>query len=243
MRIDVLTLFPDMFTSVLNSSILKRAIDNNIIEVNLIDFREFTTNKHKKVDDYPYGGGKGMLLSVEPLYNALSSIEGGKRIILGPQGKTFNNDLSKELSKEAHIVLVCGHYEGFDERIRSFIDDEISIGDYVLTGGELGAMVMIDSITRFVKGALGNEDSHENDSFNNGLLEHPHYTKPQEFMGMTVPEVLLSGNHKNIDEYRRYESLRVTYEKRPDLLEKVELTEADEKMLQKIREAKRNAND
>lgn len=242
MRIDILTLFPEMFAGFLNSSIIKRAIDSNILEVNLIDFREYSTNKHRKVDDYPYGGGAGMLLSVEPLHKALEEINGGKTLLMSPQGETLSHNLAMDLSTNDHLVIICGHYEGIDERIKTYIDQEISIGDYVLTGGELGAMVVIDSVTRFIKGGLGNSESHENDSFSNGLLEYPQYTRPAEFNGMKVPDVLLSGNHEEIRKYRRYESLKRTYLQRPDLLDKIILSNEDKQMLQTIREAKYENN-
>lgn len=241
MKIDILTLFPEMFSGFLNSSIIKRAIDSGILEVNLIDFREYSTNKHRKVDDYPYGGGAGMLLSVEPIHKALGKLEGGKRLLMSPQGVTLNHNLAKELSRNDHLVIVCGHYEGIDERVKSYIDLEVSIGDYVLTGGEISAMVVIDSVSRFI-GSLGNDESHENDSFSNGLLEYPQYTRPAEFNGMRVPDVLLSGNHEEIRKYRRFESLKRTYLQRPDLLGKIELSKEDEAMLQIIRGAKHENN-
>ncbi len=222
MRIDILTLFPEMFTGFLSESIIKRAIEKGQLEVNLVDFREFSENKHKKVDDYPYGGGQGMVLRVEPIYKALASIPNAKsalKIMMTPQGVPYKQAKAQELSSENHLIILCGHYEGFDERIRSLVDVEISIGDYVLTGGELGSMVIVDSVARLLDNVLGNQLSHMEDSFSSGLLEGPQYTRPEEFEGMRVPDVLLSGHHKNIEEYRKTESMKRTILKRPDLLE------------------------
>ncbi len=221
MRIDILTLFPEMFNGILTESILKRAIEKEIITINLINFRDFSTNKHRTVDDTPYGGGQGMLLSVEPLYYALTSIDGYEdayKILLSPQGYKFDQDKANELKNFEHLILICGHYEGFDERIRKYVDEEISIGDYVLTGGEVPAMVIIDSVSRLVSGVLGHKESYEEDSFQDGLLEYPQYTRPYEFLGEKVPDVLISGNHQEIDKWRKAESLKRTKERRPDLL-------------------------
>lgn len=223
MRIDILTLFPGMLQGFLNESIIKRAIENNLVEVNLIDFREYSESKHKKVDDYPYGGGAGMVLNVQPVVSALKSIEGYKKalkIMMTPQGETFVQEKAYSLSNEKHIIILCGHYEGFDERIRDYFDMEISIGDYVLTGGELGALVLVDSITRVIPDVINKDESHINDSFNNNLLEHPHYTRPREFDGKEVPEVLLNGHHKLINEWRLNESIKRTKTRRPDLYKK-----------------------
>jgi tRNA (guanine37-N1)-methyltransferase len=223
MRIDILTLFPNMFTGFLSESIMKRALDNKLLEVNLIDFREFSDSKHKKVDDYPFGGGAGMVLNVQPVVDALRSIEGYEsalKIMMSPQGCTLNQNKAYHLSTLDHLIILCGHYEGYDERIRDYFDIEISIGDYVLTGGELGAMVLIDSVSRLISGVLNKDESHENDSFSHHLLEHPHYTRPREFEGKTVPEVLVNGNHKLIDEWRLNESIKKTKERRPDLYKK-----------------------
>ena len=220
MRIDVLTLFPKMFEGFLSESIMARAIGNELVEVNLIDFREFSTNKHHKVDDYPFGGGAGMVLQVQPVYDALLSIdnyEEALKILVSPQGKPFVQETAYDLSKEKHIIIMCGHYEGYDERIRDYFDLEISIGDYVLTGGELAAMVLIDSITRVIPKVINKDESHLNDSFSNNLLEHPHYTRPRDFMGKKVPEVLLNGNHAHIEKWRLTESLKRTKERRKDL--------------------------
>lgn len=236
MRIDVLTLFPEMFTGFLSESIIKRAIESNKINVNLIDFREFSESKHKKVDDYPYGGGQGMVLRVEPIYKALKSIpnvDKALKIMMSPQGEPYKQAKAEELATYKHIVILCGHYEGFDERIRDLVDIEISIGDYVLTGGELGSMVVIDSVTRLLDNVLGNKLSHIEDSFSNGLLEGPQYTRPEEFEGKSVPEVLLSGHHKNIEEFRKFESLKRTYLRRPDLLK--DMNEEQKEILKTVK--------
>ena len=221
MRIDVLTLFPDMFKGVFNESIIKRAIDDKKVEINLINFRDYTLDSHNKVDDTPYGGGAGMVLTCQPIFDCVKAIktDESKVIMLTPSGKVYKQELAYDLSKEKHLILICGHYEGFDERIKSICDMEISIGDYVLTGGEIPAMALIDSITRLIPGVI-EEDSHINDSFNNNLLDYPVYTKPAVYEGMEVPSVLLSGDHKKIEEYRNSERIRLTKENRPDLLEK-----------------------
>lgn len=222
MRIDILTLFPNMFDGVFQESIIKRAIEDKKVEINLINFRDFTTDPHNKVDDTPYGGGAGMVLTCQPIFDCIRSIktEDSKVIMLTPSGVPYKQKMAYDLSHEKHLILLCGHYEGFDERIKSICDMEISIGDYVLTGGEVPAMVLVDSITRLLPGVI-NERSHIEDSFNEHyLLDYPSYTKPQVYEGMEVPEVLVSGDHKKIDEYRYSESLRLTKERRPDLLEK-----------------------
>lgn len=221
MKFDVLTLFPEMFQS-LNESIIGRAREKKLIEINLINIRDFSKDKHKKVDDTPYGGGAGMVLMPDVVYDAYSSVkdENAKVIYLSPQGKVLNQAKVKELSKENHLILLCGHYEGIDQRVLDeIVDEEISIGDYVLTGGELPAMVLIDSVSRYVGGVL-NEDSIKEESFSNNLLEYPQYTRPEEFRGKKVPEVLISGHHENIKKWREKKSLEVTKLKRPDLLEK-----------------------
>lgn len=223
MRIDILSLFPSMFTGFLNESILARAQKNQLVEVNVIDFREFSASKHKKVDDYPFGGGAGMVLQVQPVIDALRSIDGYEnaiKILVSPQGIPFVQEKAYQLSTESHIIILCGHYEGYDERIRSYFDLELSIGDFVLTGGELAAMVLTDAITRLIPNVLNKDESHQFDSFHNGLLEYPHYTRPREFEGQTVPEILLNGNHKLINEWRLKESLKRTKERRPDLYKK-----------------------
>ena len=224
-KFDVLTLFPSMISPMFEDSILKRAIDNNLISIELHDFREFSKMKHHNVDDTPYGGGAGMVLMCPPIYDCLTSIEGYKdalKILMTPQGVKYNQSVAKELVKNDHIILICGHYEGFDERVRSFVDMEISIGDYVLTGGEIPAMAIIDSVSRLVPGVLQNEESATTDSFENDLLEFPQYTKPYDFMGMKVPDILLSGNHQEIDKYRLEESKKRTKERRPDLIKDTE---------------------
>ena len=221
MDIYYLTLFPEMYKGVLGSSILKRAEDKGIVNYHMINFRAFSHNKHNKVDDYPYGGGAGMVLKPEPVFEAMDSLKlDNKRVILMcPQGQPFNQKLAEELAEEENIVFINGHYEGYDERIRSLVTDEVSIGDYVLTGGELASMAMTDAIVRLIPDVLSNEKSHQEDSFSTGLLEHPHYTRPREYRGMKVPDVLLSGNHKLIEEWRYEQSLKRTRERRPDLLE------------------------
>jgi tRNA (guanine37-N1)-methyltransferase len=224
MKITVLTLFPDMFPAILNDSIIKRAKEMNLIEFNIINFRDFSTNKHNTVDDTPYGGGAGMLLQIEPIYNALVSIPDYKEalvILLSPQGKKYNQNIVKDLIKKEHIILICGHYEGFDERVRDYIDLEISIGDYVLTGGEIAALAVIDSVVRLIPGVLGSKESYEHDSFYEDSLDYPQYTKPREFNGKKVPDVLLSGNHKEIAKWRDEMKLKRTQERRPDLLKKI----------------------
>ena len=219
MKIDILTLFPEMFEGFKNESIIKRAIESKKVEINTCNFRDFAKNKHKKVDDTPYGGGQGMVLMCQPVFDAVEHLkkENSKVILLTPQGKTYNQEKAYELSKEEHLILICGHYEGFDERIRSICDEEISIGDYVLTGGEIPSMVITDSVVRLLPGVI-DESSHLNDSFNNNLLDYPTYTKPRNYKGMKVPDVLLSGDHAKIDKWRLDKQLKITMEKRPDLL-------------------------
>ena len=221
MKIDILTLFPNMFSGFMNESIIKRAIDEKKVTINTVNFRDYAKNKHKKVDDTPYGGGSGMVLMCQPIFDAVDSVrtEKSKVVLLSPQGKKFSQKKAYELSKEEHLIFICGHYEGFDERIRSICDEEISIGDYVLTGGELPAMVITDSIVRLLPGVI-DEQSHLNDSFNDNLLDYPTYTKPRNYKGMQVPEVLLSGDHEKIKEWRDEKRLKITSEKRPDLLNK-----------------------
>ncbi len=221
MKIDILTLFEGMFQGVFEESIIKRARDEKKVEISLINFRDYSKDPHHKVDDTPYGGGRGMVLMVQPIYDAVMHLkkENSKVILLTPSGTPYQQKMAYDLSKEEHLIIICGHYEGFDERIKSIVDLEISIGDYVLTGGEIPAMVLVDSITRLLPGVI-TEESHQNDSFNDGLLDYPTYTKPREFMGMEVPEVLTSGDHQKIEEYRQNEKQRITEEKRKDLLEK-----------------------
>lgn len=220
MKIDILTLFPESFKP-FEESIIARAVKSGVLEINVINIRDYSTDKHKKCDDYTFGGGPGMLMMPEPIFNALSSIDGWQnahKVYLSPKGTVFNHSKAKELSNENHLIFLCGHYEGVDQRIiDNFIDEEISIGDYVLTGGELPAMVVIDSLSRFVSGVLGADESAEIESFSDGLLEYPQYTKPRVFMGMEVPEVLVSGDHKKVDEWRRSEAEKLTKARRPDL--------------------------
>ena len=219
MTIDVLTLFPEMFTGVISSSIIKRAIDDKKVTINLHNFRDFSKDIHHKVDDTPYGGGCGMILACQPIFDCVNSLrrENSKVILLTPDGTVYNQEIAGSLSKEEHLILICGHYEGFDERIRSICDMELSIGDYVLTGGEVPAMVLIDSVTRLLDGVI-NKESYENDSFYQGLLDYPQYTKPRVYNGLEVPEVLLSGNHQKIAEFRKVQALERTRLRRPDLL-------------------------
>jgi tRNA (guanine37-N1)-methyltransferase len=219
MKIDILTLFPEMFKGVFEESIIKRAIDEKKVEINLINFRDYSTDSHHKVDDTPYGGGAGMVLTCQPIFDCVNDIktDDSKVILLTPSGIPYKQEKAYELSKEKHLIIICGHYEGFDERIRTIVDLEISIGDYVLTGGELASMVLVDSVTRLLPGVI-TEASHMDDSFNNNLLDYPTYTKPRVYNGLEVPEVLLSGDHKKIEEYRKEESIKKTKEVRPDLL-------------------------
>lgn len=221
-RIDILTLFPSMFDGFLNESIINRAIKRNLVQINVINFRDYTLDPHGKVDDTPYGGGAGMVLTPQPIFDAVEDLktENTKVILLTPDGKTYNQEMAYSYSKEEHIILICGHYEGFDERIRTLADSEISIGDYVLTGGEIPSMVITDSITRLIDGVIEKE-SHEYDSFNNNLLDYPTYTKPRDFRGMKVPDILTSGNHKEIEKYRLEQQIKRTKERRPDLLKEV----------------------
>ena len=240
MQFDVLTLFPEMF-NILNESIIGRAKEKGLINVNLINIRDFSKNKHKKVDDTPYGGGAGMVIQPDVVYDAYKSVitnneksEKTRVIYMSPQGKKLDQKKVEELSKQEHLILLCGHYEGIDQRVLdSIVDEEISIGDYVLTGGELPAMVLIDSVSRYVEGVLKDGSTTE-ESFSQGLLEYPQYTRPEIFEGQQVPEVLRSGNHQMIDKWRREQSLKRTLEKRPDLLEKVDLSDEDKKILEKI---------
>lgn len=221
MKIDILSIFPEMFNGVFSESIIKRAIDLKKVEINIVNFRDYTEDKHNKVDDTPYGGGAGMVLMVQPIYDALkdTKTKDSLVILLTPDGVQYKQDIAYKLSTYKHIILICGHYEGFDERIRSLVDMEISIGDYILTGGEIAACAIVDSIVRLIPGVI-NTSSHINDSFNNNLLDYPTYTKPRSFMGMDVPEVLLNGDHAKIEEYRMNEAIKRTREKRPDLLER-----------------------
>ncbi|TCT16979.1 tRNA (guanine37-N1)-methyltransferase [Natranaerovirga pectinivora] len=241
MNYHIFTLFPEMIEQGLNTSIIGRAIEKGIIDLNLINIREFSTNKHKKVDDYPYGGGAGMVMQPEPIYNAYKSVMDTKvekktrLIYLTPQGKVFNQKMAEEFSKEESLMFLCGHYEGVDERVlETIVTDYVSIGDYVLTGGELAVMVLIDAISRLIPGVLSNNDSADYESFQDGLLEYPQYTRPYDFMGKTVPDVLISGHHANITKWRKEQSLSRTLERRPDLINKAHLTEEEKKYLKNI---------
>lgn len=241
MRIKVLSLFPKMFDGILNESIIKRAIDDKKVNIDVIDLRSYSKDKHNKVDDTIYGGGAGMLIKCEPVFAAIDDLKtkNTKVIMLSPDGVKYNQEKAYELSKEKNIILLCGHYEGFDERINTVVDEKISIGDYVLTGGEIPAMAIIDSVTRLLPGVI-NEESHLNDSFNNDLLDYPQYTKPQEYRGMKVPGVLLSGDHKKIDEWRREEQIKKTKKQRPDLLKENEEEKTSDEDLIKTEEEKEN---
>lgn len=234
----VLTLFPEMIQQALSHSILGRAQRDGHISVEAINIRDFSTNKQKHVDDYPYGGGAGMVMQPQPIYDAYrriaESTKGARVIYMTPQGKPFNQSIAQELAAEENLVFLCGHYEGVDERvIEEIVTDEISLGDFVLTGGELAAITIIDAVSRLVPGVLGKEESFEDESFSDGLLEYPQYTRPPEFLGRTVPEVLLSGHHGNVAKWRREQSLLQTAKKRPDLLEKVKLSEKEKRFLEK----------
>lgn len=239
MKITILTIFPEMFESVLNSSILGRAREQGLVGVACVDIRPFSDRKHKNTDDYPFGGGAGMVMLAQPIMDAMKHVTdenfSGKRIYMGPRGTTLTTAKARELAKEDHLVLLCGHYEGVDQRaLDACIDEEISIGDYILTGGELAAMVLTDAVSRFIPGVLGSGESAEEESFSDGLLEYPQYTRPRELNGMEVPEVLLSGDHAKIKAWRRQESLRATKKFRPDLLEKAELTVKEKKLLEEL---------
>ncbi len=241
MNCDILTLFPDIITAYINESILKRAQEKHLLEVKVYNIRDFAAGKHKVVDDYPFGGGAGMVIKAEPLFKAVDHLkkDGVKRkvILLSPQGKPFTQTKAEELSKEtARLVFICGRYEGIDERVlASLVDEEISAGDYVLTGGELAALIVIDASARLIPGALGDARSAEEESFSWGLLDYPHFTRPGEFEGMKVPEVLMSGNHKGIWLWRRKEALRKTLKMRPDLIEKIQLTDIDKNLISEIK--------
>lgn len=239
MRFDVLTLFPQMFEGVLGDSIIGRARENNLIELNFIDIRDFSSNKHRKVDDYPFSGGGGMLMNAQPVYDAYMSVAEGLdykplTIYMSPQGKVFNQSEAIKLSKEEHIILLCGHYEGIDQRvIDEIVDMEVSIGDFVLTGGEIPAMAVIDTVSRLIPGVLAAQSSYENESHYSGLLEYPQYTRPAEWHGVSIPEVLISGHHTNIEKWKREQALITTLKKRPDMLDETKLTEEDLKFLKR----------
>ncbi len=239
MKIKILTIFPEMFDSVLSSSILGRAREQGLIDVSCVDIRPYSDRKHKNTDDYPFGGGAGMVMLAQPIMDAMADVTGpdfhGRRIYLGPRGKTLTTALARELAREEELVLLCGHYEGVDQRaLDTCVDEEISIGDYILTGGELAAMVLVDCVARFIPGVLGSSESPEEESFSDGLLEYPQYTRPRELRGMEVPEVLLSGDHARIRAWRRMESLRATMKHRPDLLSGAALTDKERRMLEDL---------
>ncbi len=241
MRIDVLTLFPEFFEVLKNWSIIGRALQQGIFSLNTVNIRDFSKDKHKRVDDYPFGGGPGMVMKPEPIYDAISNVKTDKSltIFLSPQGKVLNQELANKLSKESHLILLCGHYEGVDNRIiENYIDMEVSIGDYVLTGGEIPAMVLIDSVVRLLPGTLSSEESYMEESHYDGLLEYPQYTRPRVFNGLPVPEILLSGDHEKIREWRKYQALKNTFLKRPDLLEKRKLSKSEMEMLERIKKLK-----
>lgn len=233
LNVDILTLFPEMF-DIFNYSIIGRAIENKIIDINTHNIRDYSINKHKKTDDYPYGGGQGMVMTVQPLVDAIEGVKKnneGKVIFLGPRGKKFDQELAKELSKEKNLIFVCGHYEGIDERVYKYIDLEISLGDFVLTGGEMACIPIVDSIARLIPGVLKVAESYEDESFYNGVLEYPQYTRPECFRDDAVPEILLSGHHENIRKWRRKKSLILTKTRRPDMFKKISLSKEDKKLL------------
>ncbi|GAB6690073.1 tRNA (guanosine(37)-N1)-methyltransferase TrmD [Streptococcus uberis] len=236
MKIDILTLFPEMFAP-LESSIVGKAVEKGLLDIRYHNFRD-NAEKARHVDDEPYGGGQGMLLRAQPIYDTIDKIDANnpRVILLDPAGKTFNQSYAEELAQEDELIFICGHYEGYDERIKQLVTDEISLGDFVLTGGELAAMTMVDATVRLIPSVIGKEASHQDDSFSSGLLEYPQYTRPYDFRGMTVPDVLMSGHHENIRRWRLEESLRKTYLRRPDLLEKYPLNQEESDLLAKIKE-------
>ncbi|MCX7838296.1 MAG: tRNA (guanosine(37)-N1)-methyltransferase TrmD [Anaerolineae bacterium] len=241
MRFDIFTLFPEMFAGVFDTSILKRAREARLVEIFLHDIRDFTTDKHHVTDDYAYAGGGGMVMKPEPIFTAVETILGAPPrvpvILLTPQGRVFNQAIARELAQHSHIALICGHYEGVDERVREHLaTDEISIGDYVLTGGEIPAMVIVDAVARLIPGVLGHPSAASNDSHASGLLEGPQYTRPAEFRGWRVPEILLSGNHAQVAKWRRQQALRRTFERRPDLLARANLTDEDRAFIESLKQ-------
>ena len=240
MKIDVLTLFPEMFTGVISSSIIKRAIDDNKIEINLHNFRDYSKDIHHKVDDTPYGGGCGMILTCQPIFDCVNDLKDDEStvILLTPDGTPYKQELANNLVKLKHLIIICGHYEGFDERIRDYVDIQMSLGDFVLTGGESACMVMCDCILRILPGVI-RQDSSDDDSFSNGLLEYPQYTRPEIYDGKRVPDVLLSGHHANIKKYRHEESLKRTAMYRPDLLENLNLNKEDQKVVDSVLKIKK----
>jgi tRNA (guanine37-N1)-methyltransferase len=238
MRIDILTLFPGMFDSIFGESIIKRALDRELVSINAWNIRDFAYDKHRVVDDYPYGGGAGMVMKPEPLARAIAAAKAqadAPVVYMAPQGSQLTQQKVEQLAQLPGLIVLCGHYEGIDQRVRNLlVDEEISIGDYVLTGGELAAAVLVDAVVRLLPGVLGSEQSAQDESFSHGLLEYPQYTRPPEFMGQTVPDVLLSGHHAEIAKWRRQQSLRITWERRPDLLSQAELTDEDRRFLKRL---------
>lgn len=233
MKISIMTLFPEMF-NIFNHSIIGRAVQKNILQFSLFNIRDFTEDKHRKVDDYPYGGGAGMVMTPQPIVSTIKHVKNlnkGKVIFLGPRGKVFNQELAKELVQEEELIFLCGHYEGIDERVYEYIDMEISLGDFILTGGEMACIPVIDSICRLVPGVLSKSESFTDESFYNGLLEYPQYTRPENFEGKVVPEILLSGHHENVRKWRKAKSLKITNDRRPDLFYRYELSKEDKKLL------------
>lgn len=237
MKITILTLFPEMFDGFTTNSIIKRAIAKGVVEIEIVNIRDFTLDKYGRVDTPPIGGGAGLIMKCQPIVDALKKVKtkSSKTLLLSPRGSTYTQNKAKELSKEEHVILLCGHYEGIDERVNKYVDEQVSIGDYILTGGELGSMVIADSIIRLLDGAIA-EESTEQESFENGLLEYPQYTEPYDFNGDKVPDILYSGNHQAIEKWRRKQSLNLTKENRPDLFEKVALTKQDKKLLEEGKE-------
>ncbi|WP_019132523.1 tRNA (guanosine(37)-N1)-methyltransferase TrmD [Peptoniphilus obesi] len=241
MKFSILTIFPEFFDGLKDYSIIARAIKNNLIEVETVNIRDFSNDKHKKVDDYPYGGGPGMLMQVEPIYRSIESVRTDKSrvIYLSPHGKRLNQAKLVELSKEDHLVLLNGHYEGIDYRIvENYVDEEISIGDFVLTGAEIASMLIVDGVSRLIPGVLSSEESYMEESFYNGFLEYPQYTRPRTFNDLSVPDILLSGDHEKIREYRKFMSLKLTYLKRPDLIDREKLSDYEKELLSKIEEGR-----
>lgn len=240
MQIDIVTIFPNFFDSPLGEGIIRRAIEKGLLAVRVTDLRDYTSDRHRVTDDYPYGGGAGMVMKPEPIFAAVDALKADapeKRVVLlSPRGRTWTQDLARSFSHRPGMILICGRYEGEDERVRAgLVDEEVSIGDYVLTGGETAALVLLESVARLIPGVVGAAESVERDSFTSGLLDYPHYTRPPEFRGMKVPKVLLSGNHADIDRWRRREALRITLERRPELLQDLELTEEDRKLLAELK--------
>lgn len=245
MRIDVLSTFPNMFGEVFSTSMLGRAAQNGILEFGLHDIRDYSENKHRNTDDYPFGGGAGMVMMAQPVYSCIEHVDPSHeafRITMSPRGKKLTPSLARELAQKPRLLFLCGHYEGIDERVSPIMDEEISIGDYVLTGGELAAMVVIDCVSRFIPGVLGSAESADDESFSDGLLEYPQYTRPASFRNMDVPEVLLNGNHALIARWRRDEALRITYERRPELIGNTELDKKDKALLERLKSARNKGN-